>query len=76
MAANQGTAAKVVTSCAAPSPDCPDCGAGVRVIPIIWGGPAPGDAEAVAADEIELGGCVLPEGTVPHWRCRSCNKAF
>ncbi len=55
---------------------CPTCGPGTFVVPIIYGGPAPGDAEAVARGEIELGGCVLPEGKVPTHRCKACGGAF
>lgn len=56
---------------------CPQCGKSEAVIPIVWGGPAPGDAEKVRRGEIRMGGCVLPEnGPVPLCYCKSCDLSF
>ena len=53
---------------------CPHCGADMR--PIAWGYPLADDPVMAAADrgEVFLGGCVIPEGPVPQWRCTGCGR--
>lgn len=57
------------------TPPCPSCGSADRVLPIIYGLPAPDAEEQAARGEVKLGGCiVLPD--FPAWYCRACELNF
>ncbi len=52
-----------------PAPRCPDCADGDRVLPIVYGSPAPALVEAFERGEVQLGGCVeMPQ----QWYCGRC----
>ena len=51
---------------------CPHC-AGV-MIPIAYGYPDGELFEAAERGEAAIGGCVIPVGDIPNWRCRSCGR--
>lgn len=49
---------------------CAHCGSD-RLVPIIYGMPAPDAFEAAERGEIALGGCILDEDS-PAFRCADC----
>lgn len=59
-----------------PAPACPTCHSPAQVRPLVFGYPSPEMFEASERGEIVLGGCCLPEGAVPQWRCRVCGAEF
>lgn len=54
-------------------PVCTSCGLADSVVPLAFGFPSPDMFEAAERGEISLGGCCLPEGLRPHWRCEACH---
>lgn len=59
-----------------PRPACPACGATAAARPLMFGFPSEEMFEASERGEIILGGCCLPEGPLPHWRCEECRAEF
>lgn len=56
-------------------PDCPQCGRGPHVVPIVYGLPTSEGFEADRAGGIRLGGCVI-ERDSPRWYCRQCEQRW
>lgn len=57
-------------------PDCPACEAPDSAQPLVFGFPSEEMFEASERGEITLGGCCLPQGPMPHWRCSGCGIEF
>ncbi len=55
-------------------PPCPQCGS-QRVVPIVYGYPAPETARRAEAGEIRLGGCCITDHD-PTWHCEDCDYAW
>ncbi|GAB2971220.1 hypothetical protein GCM10027212_07430 [Actinotalea caeni] len=59
---------------------CPECGSG-RVVPIVYGMPAPELVEQAGRGDVELGGCCLMVDehgrlVAPDRSCRACGHDF
>lgn len=54
---------------------CPECGS-LEPLPLVLGLPGAELEEASERAEVALGGCVVPPGPRPAWRCRGCGLEF
>ena len=53
---------------------CPKCGG--KVVPIVYGMPAPELYEKAERKEVVLGGCCIHEDGDPQWACIECEQQF
>ncbi|MDI2131110.1 hypothetical protein [Yinghuangia seranimata] len=52
---------------------CPRCEG--RLLPIVYGYPAPSLFDRASAGEVRLGGCVVSSDS-PQWSCADCGTEF
>ena len=53
---------------------CPKCGG--KVVPVVYGMPAPELYEQAERKEVVLGGCLINMDGDPQWACIECEQQF
>jgi hypothetical protein len=54
---------------------CPECRKPLKLVPILYGYPAPEAFEAERRGELVIAGCMVGEGD-PKWACAACQEPY